>query len=516
MNKKTFPEFAETLAKNVDTFTSTVAENVDTIANSAAENMDTFSSKAAEKADTFADKIAGNIDTFTGKLTEKITEAFTENGTSTGNSASNKKDDLQYTMIHYAKTCRASFGEEPFNEADSLILSWLSYLCIPERVLPKRELGSPVKADNSIFTDTDSCRIRDLLKYEYFEDMLKVVWSPDETLDMLYAMALSPRFESIRICMRREELDPAAGKQFAAMTFQILPDLTYIAFRGTDKTMTGWEEDLRLCLEDPVPAQLLAAEYLTAVGQVFRGKLLVGGHSKGGNLAVYAAANCSEEVQERIRTVYSHDGPGFLSQDLESPGFKRIRSRIQKTVPQFSVFGMLLLQETEPKIVYSYEKGIMQHNAASWKIDGYGLSEYRYPDKASQVLTRKLNNWVNSLTQEEKKIFIDTVFHILNETGLEKFGDLKTNLTIIPVAFRELQNMDPSMRQFLFDLVRQLILASGSENETNISLDGTETVITASGHTSAISETSDDEPEHMKRFGDADIQELMKKYVDRE
>lgn len=370
------------------------------------------------------------------------------------------------TMIHYAKTCRATFEEEPFNEVDSLILSWIAYLRIPVEVLPKRELNSPVDADNPIFTDTDSCLIRDFLKNEYYNAMLFEVWSPEETLEMLYALAVSPRYEKIRLCLRREELDHEAAKQFSAISYQLLPDLTYIAFRGTDKTMTGWEEDFRLCLEDPVPSQRLAAEYLSAVGGIFRGRLIVGGHSKGGNLAVFAAANCNQEVQERIENIYSHDGPGFLKVDLMQEGFKRIQPRIRKTAPQFSVFGMLMRQETEPKIIYSYEHGIMQHNPTSWKTDGYGFSEYWYPDHASQVLKNKLNNWLDGLSNEERKMFIDTVFGILDETGLEKFGDLKTNLTeIVPVVIRELRKLEPEMQMFLFDLLKQLLFASDQNTD---------------------------------------------------
>ncbi len=403
-------------------------------------------------------------------VTEKINTHIEQMSAQLDAQFSRSKED-QSTMLHYVKTCRSTFEEEAFNEVDSLILSWLSYLRIPEDVLPKKALNSPVTAENSIFSDTDSCLIRELLREEYYTDMLLDIWSPDETLEMLYAMALSPRFEKIRLCMRREELDHEAAKQFAAITFQISPDLTYVAFRGTDKTLTGWEEDFRLCLIDPVPSQTLAAEYLAAVGQVFRGTLITGGHSKGGNLAVYAAANCDTEVQERIREIYTHDGPGFLMEDLQKDGFKRIQSKIRKTAPQFSVFGMLMRQETEPKIIYSYEKGIMQHNAASWKTEGCGFSEYRYPDRTSQVLKNKLNNWIDGLTNEERKMFIDTVFNILDETGMEKFGDLKTNLTeITPVVIRELQKLDPSMQRFLFDLLRQLVFASKENRDPNAEL----------------------------------------------
>ncbi|MCQ2510122.1 MAG: DUF2974 domain-containing protein [Lachnospiraceae bacterium] len=372
------------------------------------------------------------------------------------------------TMATYVKECRATFDEEPFNEVDSLIFSWLTYLHIPEEILPKCPLYDPETHENSIFTDTDSCLIRDFVRAEYLPEMLTEIWSPEETAELLYALALSPRFEMIRLCFRREELAHKIGKQFSAMTFQIAPGLTYIAFKGTDKTLTGWEENFRLCLKDPVPSQTLAAEYLSSVGEIFRGTLLVGGHSKGGNLAVFASANCLPEVQDRIQLIFTHDGPGFLKEDLEKEGFKRIQPRIRKTAPQFSIFGMLMRQETEPKIIYSYEHGIMQHNATSWKTEGYGFSEYRYPSPVSQTIKNKLNNWIESLTYQEKELFIDTVFNILEETGLDRFGDFKTNTTeILPVVIREFMKLSPSMQGFLFDLLKQLILASDQNIDPN-------------------------------------------------
>lgn len=394
---------------------------------------------------------------------------FTDNN-SMGNSYTHHS-----TIINYAKTCIAPFDEEPFNEVDSLILSWIAYLRIPEEVLPKKPLNSPVQPDNPIFTDTDSCTISELLKKEYYGQMLYEVWSPGETLEMLYALSESPRFRTMRLCMRREELDPRVAKQFAAITFQVRPDLTYIAFRGTDKTMTGWEEDFRLCLEDPVPAQMLGAEYLSAVGTVFRGKLIVGGHSKGGNLAVFAAANCRRDVQDRIENVYSHDGPGFLKSDLVQEGFRRIQPRIRKTAPQFSVFGFLMHQETEPKIIYSYENGILQHNPTSWKTEGYGFSKYWYPDRISQTLKNKLNNWLDGLSNEERRMFIDTLFNILDQTGFEKFGDLQKNLPeVIPIVIREFSRLDPSMKMFLVQLVQQFIFASEVNHDPNADLSNLE------------------------------------------
>lgn len=398
------------------------------------------------------------------------------------------------TMLAYATHCTDSFETEPFNEVDSLLLSWMSYLHIPEEILPKYPLHSYASpAEKTEITDTSSCRIRDFVKEEYLRKLIEEINSPDKTIEIIKAAAENPRFANIRFCLRREERDAVAGKQFAAITCQITPGLTYVAYRGTDHSMTGWKEDFRLCLKDPVPAQKLAAEYLNGVGSIFRGKMLIGGHSKGGNLAVYAAANCHPEIQERILTVYSHDGPGFNKEELEKPGYAKIRSRIQKTAPQFSIFGMLLRQEVEPKIIYSYGHGILQHDATSWKTDWYGLSEYWYPSKVSQHIKNKLNNWIESLSDEEKETFIELVFGVLEQTGIDSLADFKDNMMVIlPTLLMAIHELDDSMQMFLLDLLKQFIFAS-DENMDPVATPATPRL------------------EKYSKYP-ADIQELMKKY----
>ena len=395
-------------------------------------------------------------------LREKITNKGQMHEENTHKEHTNAK---QSTIISYARKQEASFAELPINEVDSLILTWLTYLHLPEEILPRREMPEGEEAKFLALTETESCRIADFLKEEYFKELLCEIWSPEETLEMLHALAKNPRFADVRFCMRREALEYKVGKQFAAVTYQLPNDLVYVAFRGTDKTFTGWEEDFRLCLKEPVPSQQMAADYLTAVANIFRGKLCVGGHSKGGNLAVYAAAHTTPEVQNRIETIFTHDGPGFLPEDLEFEGFRRIQPLIRKTAPQFSIFGMLMKQESLPKIIYSYEHGIMQHNATSWKVDELSFSEYRYPDKAAQFLKNKVNNWIDGLSFAERERFIDIIFNILEEVDFERFADLKTNLTLItPVVIREIRDLDPAMQRFLVDILKQLVFASDSSD----------------------------------------------------
>ena len=129
--------------------------------------------------------------------------------------------------------------------------------------------------------------------------------------------------------------------QFSAVTAYLADGLTHVLFRGTDETMIGWKEDFNMAFMTPVPAQVKAVDYLHYAAERIRGGFSVGGHSKGGNLAVYSAMKCSRLVRERITSIYSQDGPGFTKETLEDGDFDAIKDRIQKYVPHSSIIGML-------------------------------------------------------------------------------------------------------------------------------------------------------------------------------
>lgn len=343
----------------------------------------------------------------------------------------------------------ATFEESGFNEVDSVILSWLVYLHFPKYVLSDSLERIP---------------LTDLFKAEYFEEMFVHVWSEDETLALLSAVAASPRYRNMRLLFYRDELAEKIGKQFAAVTFELTSDLHYIAFRGTDWTLTGWEEDFKMSLREPVPAQTLSADYITSLGNAVSGNLILGGHSKGGNLAVYAAAHCSEEIQARIQTIYSHDGPGFQDFELEEESFKRIQGRIRKTAPQFSVFGMLFEQEVEAKTVTSHETGMMQHNPVSWEVEGNAFRAHKHPARISQHMNKKINNWIDQQSYENRALLIDTIFTILEETGVSSFDEMKDDLShYLPILLRAIKDLDRSTAFFILDILRQLIFASDDD-----------------------------------------------------
>ena len=211
--------------------------------------------------------------------------------------------------------------------------------------------------------------------------------------------------------------DPAAEKQFSALTILLEGELPYVAFRGTDGTLVGWKEDFNMSFLTVVPAQKEAVQYLCAASDSLRGRLRVGGHSKGGNLAVYASAFCGEEIQSRIESVYNHDGPGFLSEVVTREGFQRILGRVHTFVPQSSVVGMLLQHEEGCAIVHSTNTWLLQHDLYSWETACNGLVFTEARTRSSRFIDSTLKAWLTQMNPEDRGKLVDGVYTCLLYTS---------------------------------------------------------------------------------------------------
>ncbi len=353
--------------------------------------------------------------------------------------------DYMENMLTYVKSFLKPFDEAPFNEVDSLVLSWLSYLNYPNEACGAFPWSG--------------VSIAKMFRAELFDQMVCGVWSwiQQDTLELLAAVSASPRFRSVKLSGYVNEVDANQRKQFAAVTFRIQPKLHYIAYRGTDGTFTGWKEDLRLALDEPIPAQLAALKYIEKTAARIRGKIIVGGHSKGGNLAVYAAAKCRPAVQNRVIAVYSHDGPGFRKEFLREEGLEQIRPRLYKTLPQSSLVGMIFEQECEYSVVKSGSVGMAQHNPFLWKVRGCELCRAEELTPDAKLLYRTLNRWIAESSPADRERFIDVVFDILEETGASDFRELGANLQQnIPVIAKKIINLDAETRGFCMKLLSRL------------------------------------------------------------
>jgi len=233
----------------------------------------------------------------------------------------------------------------------------------------------------------------------------------------LQSCAARKRYATIKILDYQNDVDPDRETQFCACTFALPGGARYIAFRGTDVSITGWKEDFNMSFMT-VPAQRKAVAYLNRAARAFRGPLYLGGHSKGGNLALYAACHTTDAVRKRIKQVYSFDGPGVDKQTLGSPAHQAVHSRIQSFVPQSSVIGMLLCYHPDYSVVRSDAVGLMQHDAFTWQIEDGRFRQLEELRLSIRMSNEAINHWLDQRTEEERKFMVDVIFRIISRIGV--------------------------------------------------------------------------------------------------
>lgn len=304
-----------------------------------------------------------------------------------------------------------TFAQVPFNDVDSLVLCRLSYLPF-EGVVPQELTAAPVcvaqaaeqvLAELSASAPTKQVRIK--------EDAV-----------LLQELMRSPRFSGLGLAGYVNRLDRAQQKQFSATTI-LLPDGPFVAYRGTDGTLVGWKEDFNMSFDRAIPAQTDAAAYLAQAGAAFGGALRLGGHSKGGNLAVYAAAFCPPELQKRIVSVRNNDGPGFSAEVLSSPGYDAIAGRTHTYLPQSSVVGMLLEHEEAFTVVHSTYVGLAQHDVYSWEVLQNGFCTVESVTNSSQFMDRTLKSWLQQMAPAEREKLVDGVFSLIGSSSAVTLRD---------------------------------------------------------------------------------------------
>lgn len=353
-------------------------------------------------------------------------------------------------IITYTRDTLTTFDVLPFHSVDSLILSSAAYIHFPEAIPG--------------VSNWKGIRLQELYRAEYFQEMFRNVPLTGNTRQLFFTLAASPRYRDIRVMGYTEQFDYQAEKQFSAVTFQIQPDLYYIAYRGTDSTFIGWKEDFNMAFQSPIPSQQEAVRYMEKAAIYCPGKLLTGGHSKGGNLAVYASAMCRENIQQRIVKVYSHDGPGFLEKTLQTSEFQKISDRIEKTLPQSSIIGMLLENQEGYHIVKSNRNGLLQHDQYSWEVENHQFIYIEELTKDATYTDKTLSEWLNQISTEDRERFIDALFGVLNANQMSTINDFRADWqSAMTASIHAATQLDSDTKKFLLHTLKKLA-AMGFKN----------------------------------------------------
>ncbi len=343
-----------------------------------------------------------------------------------------------------------SFSAAPFCEVDNLIFSMLAFIDYAGTVSDD-PLNSPVKLRD--------CLSAHRKKHPGGEAFGQII--PEINNDLFEKAAESVRFRDVYVTGYRFELREEEHLQFAAVTF-ILPDNSvFVAYRGTDDTLVGWHEDFNLSFTSPVMSQRLAVEYLGDIAAVHRGKIRTGGHSKGGNLAVYAAVFANPEIRERVICAYSNDGPGFLPEVIASAEFQEMKPKICTIVPQSSVIGMLLEHNEEYSVVESTlpdSVGLFQHDPFSWSVKGPSFVHLDDLSRQGKRHDEVLRRWLSGISKEERRKFTETLFGLLQSTGAKTLTDLSTDqITKLTAAMKTFKGLDKETKEMLYGFVKSLI-----------------------------------------------------------
>lgn len=334
-----------------------------------------------------------------------------------------------------------TFAQSPFNEVDNLILACLSYVNLDRIPAVTRQKGIELKKLVKEFK-----KLHTIKELEADKSFIRL--APF----MMFEMAESVRFGNCVIRNYVNEIVTEAEQQFSAVEIVLDDGTSYISFRGTDDTIIGWKEDFNLST-GVVPAQERAVEYMQRISDKASGMLRVGGHSKGGNLAIYGSVMC-KSVHDKILEIYSNDGPGFSKEFQESPETAEMMPKIIRIIPEYSIIGTLLEHEKQPIIVASTSRGLLQHDGFSWEVQGPGLVRRDSLNKTALRFIEILHKWIDGMDMEQKRLLIEDLFATLQASGYENLSEVQSGgLKSLAAMVKRLDKFAPESRGMMQELL---------------------------------------------------------------
>lgn len=332
--------------------------------------------------------------------------------------------------------------QSEFNEIDNLILARFSYFPF-DKIIRENEIAT-IKELSRRFSNQDVTK-------------LPILWKDD--VELFPLMGNSKRFGGMLATKYINKIDAEQEKQFSAITVLMPNDIIYVSYRGTDNTIVGWKEDFNMSFKSHIASQISAKQYLEEIAKEYpSSKIIIGGHSKGGNIAVYAATFASKDVKDRIINVYNNDGPGFCEDVIETPEYQEILPRVHTYIPQSSIIGRLMNHKEKYTIVESVQKGIMQHDLYSWQLLGKEFVTLKKLTNESEFIDKTIKDWLENVEPEKREQVIDAVFEILNTTEAQTMKELKANwFANAKTILGTYKNIDSDTKEMVWQTVNELL-----------------------------------------------------------
>ena len=329
-----------------------------------------------------------------------------------------------------------TFNEEKINEIDNVILSSIVYLNF-DGIVPKNKKSISLCEAGNIF----------LYKYNYF-DVSKLGIAQKVSYKILKQIVNTKRYKDIQMYNYKYIWD--TDTQFGAVCFKVKKKFIYVAFEGTDNLLSGWKEDFQMAYEFPVPSQKLAVKYLNENIKLFDKNIIVGGHYKGGNLALVSSMYCKNRINKKIKQIYSNDGPGLKKEQIESENYSKIRDRLIHLVPNYSYVGVLLRND-KFTVIKTNRKDFMAHAVSSWQVNENEFIRENL-SLISDSFRNSLLKWLDEHDLNQREKMISTVFKTLEESGIKNLNDffnLKNAITVI----RNINNIDDETKKLIISLI---------------------------------------------------------------
>lgn len=345
-----------------------------------------------------------------------------------------------------------SLRERPFNDVDNLILSTFAYLDLT---------GIVDGPGGGSLTLSDACERALELAGGDISKLVRSLAKLDPTL--LHKLALSRRFGSMRLHDYVDAFDAERALQFAAVQVDVDDDHTYVAFRGTDSTLVGWREDFMLTFTT-TEAQRRAAAYLEgAAGRAReRGrKLYVGGHSKGGNLALYGALACPIQHLPMISRVWSNDGPGIAPEVMDTSPARLLGERYVRLVPSYDLVGILLEREDDPRtVVASSSTGMRAHDPFTWQVTPFGMLEVPEREAESLAVQSAINAWLAGVPLDQRATVVDQLFDALGAGGARTLDEVISTYKGANAVLAAIDGMDESTKELVGKLIGGIVAST--------------------------------------------------------
>ena len=333
-----------------------------------------------------------------------------------------------------------TFAEEPFCDVDALAMAVLVY----------PDIWDDARGEESVPVGrATGARSPEVMRNDLQLAQYRFLWAAGKTR----------RFGEIPACRFASRTDTEVGIQFAAICFEPEGAGRVLSFRGTDGTTVGWCENFKMFYESPVPAQAEAVRYLTEAAASYDGPIVLTGHSKGGNLAAYAAVHAPQEVQDRISAVWCFDSPGLSEETMATEAYARIKARLHCVIPQGSVVGLLLESIKDPNIVLADAVGLRQHNPFTWQLDPPGVFETASgPAFTSKVVDRSMREWMSCLIPEQREKATRVLLRVMESSGAKTTSEMRQSLlSALPRILQELGDLDDETRAIAQSMTKSVL-----------------------------------------------------------